>query len=143
MFAAGVLGSAPAISPDTVSGLTAWPAWKKEIIAIFGLIAVATIYLPVSREIKNSLEKDLRWNKFAARSLIVFAPLILIWLGFNDFLIVVGFVGGLFLSLQYLLIISVGRRALVLSAAKRFLLDLAAAIFVAAAVYELWTFVVH
>jgi amino acid permease len=143
MFASGILGSAPAISPDTASGLAAWPVWKKEILAVFGLIAVATVYLPVSREIKNSLEKDLRWNRFAARSLIVLAPPALVWLGLNNFLVVVGLVGGLFLSSQYLLIISVGRRALALSPVKRFLLDLAAGVFAIAAVYELWTFIVH
>jgi amino acid permease len=142
-FAAGILGSAPLISPDTVSGLAAWPAWKKEIIAIFGLLAVATVYLPVSREIKNALERDLGWNKFAARSLIMLAPLALVLLGLNNFLLVVGLVGGVFLSTQYLLIISVGRRALVLSTTKKFFLDLIAAVFILAAVYELWTFVVH
>lgn len=143
MFAAGILGSAPAVTSDTVSGLVGWPIWKKEIIAIFGLLAVATIYLPISREIKNALEKDLGWNRFASRSLILFLPLLFIGLGLNNFLVVVGLVGGLFLSLQYLLIISVGRRALVLSAAKKFLLDLVAAVFIIGAVYEVWTFVVH
>ena len=143
MFVAGILGSAPAIAPDTISGLAQWPVWKKEIIAIFGLLAVATVYLPISREIKNALEKDLGWDRSAARLLILFAPLVLIGLGLNNFLVVVGLAGGVFLSMQYLLIISVGRRALALSAVKKFALDLIALVFVIAAVYEVWTFVVH
>ncbi len=143
MFAAGILGSVPVVSPDTASGLTTWPVWKKEILAIFGLLAVATVYIPISREIKNSLEKDLRWSKFAARSLIVLLPIFLIGLGFNNFLVVVGLVGGLFLSVQYLLIISVGRRALILTPVKKFLLDVIALAFIIAAVYELWIFIVH
>ncbi len=143
MFVAGILGSAPAVTPDTVSGLVGWPLWKKEITAVFGLLAIATVYVPISREIKNALEKDLGWSWLASRSLILLLPPALIGLGLNNFLTVVGLVGGLFFSLQYLLIISVGRRALALSVTKRFLLDIIAAVFVIGAVYEVWTFVVH
>jgi len=143
LFTSGILGSAPTIASDTISGLTQWPVWKKEILVLFGLLAVATVYMPVSHEIKNALEHDLGWSKFASRSLILFLPVILIGLGLNNFLVVVGLVGGLFISVQYLLIISIGRRVLALSAAKKFFLDLVAAIFVIAAVYEAWTFVVH
>ena len=143
LFAAGILGSAPAVSPDTISGLATWPVWKKEIVALFGLLAVATVYMPISREIKNALEKDLGWNKFLVRATIFFLPLIFIGLGLRDFLVVIGLVGGIFISLQYLLIISVGRRVLALSRAKNFFLDLIAAVFVVAAVYEVLTFVVH
>jgi amino acid permease len=143
MFAAGILGSSASIATDTVSGLIGWPVWKKEILALCGMIALGTVYLPISREIKNSLEKDLHWSRASSRWLLLLLPILLIFLGFNNFLIVVGLVGGLFLSTQYLLIISVARRALSLSAAKKFLLDLVAAIFVIAAVYEVWTFIVH
>jgi len=143
LFSAGILGSAPAIAPDTVSGLVGWPTWKRDLLGIFGLIAVATVYLPISREIKNSLEKDLRWNKGTSRALLLLLPVALVFLGLNNFLLVVGLVGGLFLSLQYLLIVSVGRRALTLSPGRKFFLDLIAAVFVIGAVYEVWTFIVH
>lgn len=143
MFTAGVLGSAPAVAPDTISGLAGWPLWKKEILAIFGLVAVATVYMPVAREIKNALEKDLGWNRFFSRVLILFLPLVFVGLGLNNFLVVVGLVGGVFIGAQYVLIIAVGRRALALSAAKRFFLDLVAFVFMAGAVYEVWTFIVH
>ncbi len=143
LFIVGVLGSAPSVTPDTVSGLAAWPVWKKEIIAIFGMLTVATIYLPVSHEIKNAMEKDLGWNGTAARFAVLFLPLVFVGLGLHNFLTVAGIVGGVFIGAQYLLIISVGRRALALSAAKKFFLDLVAVVFVAAAVYEVWTFVVH
>ena len=143
LFIAGILGSAPAITPDTVSGLAAWPIWKKEIVAIFGLLAIATIYLPISHEIKNVLQKDLGWNGTAARFAVLLLPLVFIGFGLHDFLVVAGVVGGVFIGAQYILIISVGRRALALSAAKKFFLDLVAVVFAVAAVYEVWTFVVH
>lgn len=143
LFAAGILGSATQITADTASGLAMWPLWKKELLAIMGLIAVGTVYLPISREIKNSLEKDLGWNKIESRAVIVLLPPLLIALGLDNFLVVVGLVGGLFLSLQYLLIISVGRRALKLSAVQKFFLDVVALMFILAAIYSIYAFIVR
>lgn len=143
MFAAGILGSSSLITPDTASGLAAWPFWKKELLAIMGLIAVGTVYIPISREIRNSLEKDLHWNTIFSRGIIILLPPALIAVGLNNFLAVVGLVGGLFLSTQYLLIVSVARRALALGPVKKFFLDLAALIFILAAVYAVYQFVVH
>ncbi|HVM76677.1 MAG TPA: aromatic amino acid transport family protein [Candidatus Paceibacterota bacterium] len=145
MFASGIIGSATSamITPDTASGLAAWPLWKKDLLAALGLLAVATVYLPISREIKNSLEKDLHWPKGSSRPLVVLLPPILIFLGLNNFLAVVGLVGGAFLSLQYLLIISVGRKSLKLNLAQGILLDLIGAVFIVAAVYSVYAFVVR
>ena len=143
MFAAGILGTAPHITPDTISGLAAWPSWKRDIIAALGLLAVATVSMPISREIKNSLEKDLKWNKTWTRVLIVFFPLACVLAGLNNFLIVVGIVGGVFLSTQYLLIVSVGRRVLNPSLTKKILLDIVAGMFVIAAVYQIISFIVR
>ncbi len=143
LFAAGVLGSVPVVAPDTASGLAAWPVWERELAAVMGLVAVATVYIPIAREIRNALEKDLAWNKWVARAGILLVPPALVGLGLTDFLAVVGIVGGVFLSVQYLLIVAVGRRALAPSPVKRFFLDLAAAVFVIAAVYEIVGFVVH
>jgi amino acid permease len=143
MFAAGILGTAPNITPDTISGLAGWAAWKRDIIAALGLFAVATVSMPISREIKNSLEKDLRWNKVWSRGLIIFFPIACVLAGLNNFLTVVGIVGGVFLSTQYLLMISVGRRALSLPTVQKILLDLAAIVFAAAAVYQIVTFIVR
>jgi amino acid permease len=143
MFSAGILGSTSVITPDTASGLTQWPVWKRELLAIMGLIAVATVYLPISREIKHALENDLKWSKFISRATIIIFPPLLIFAGFNNFLIVVGVVGGLFLSMQYLLIISVGRRALKLSSMQKFFMDLVATLFIIAAVYSIYAFIVR
>ena len=143
IFSAGILGSTSSITPDTASGLAQWPFWKRELVAIMGLLAVATVYMPISREIKNSLEKDLHWNKVISRAFIVLIPPALIVLGFNNFLVVVGVVGGLFLSTQYLLIISVGRRALKPSPVQTFFMDLVVILFAIAAVYSVYTFIVR
>jgi amino acid permease len=143
MFSVGILGTAGAFTPDTISGLANWATWKKDLVAALGLIAVWTVSMPISREIRNSLERDLGWNKLVSRLIIVFLPLLFVLAGLTNFLVIVGLVGGFFLSTQYLLIISVGRRALALPPLKNFFLDLTAAAFIVAAIYEAWTFVVH
>lgn len=143
LFAAGILNSAPQITSDTVSGLVAWPVWEKDLVALLGLLAVSTCSMPISHEIRNALEKDLKWNHVVSRLVIIGLPLAVVLSGFNNFLVVIAITGGVFLSTQYLLIVAVGRRALALSRAQKFLLDAMALVFFVAAVYSAWAFVVH
>jgi len=136
MFAVGILVSAPNIASDTVSGLAGWPIWKRDLIAVLGLVALWTVSMPIAHEIRNALEKDLKWNHIVSRLVIILVPLALILSGFNNFLAIVGITGGLFLSVQYLLIISVGRKVLELPPAQKIFLTAAALVFLVAAVYS-------
>ena len=142
LFAMGILGSALRVTEDTLSGLMNWPYWEKYAVAIIGLFAIWTASVPLSRELRNALEKDLRWNSLFARFVIVGAPLAAVILGFNNFLTVVSITGGLLLSTQYLLIISVGSRALVFSRKQKVFYAIAAFIFIFVAVYSVYSFVV-
>jgi amino acid permease len=142
LFAAGVIGTVPHVAADTVSGIAAWPLWRKDILAAVGLLSVCVVSVPIAREIRGAMEKDLGWNSIVSRAAIVLLPLAAVLLGFTNFLTIVGIAGGVFISTQYLLIISVGRRTLALSAREKVLLDIVALVFVCAAVYEIWHFVV-
>lgn len=143
LFVIGIIASVPALSTDTVAGLAGWPLWKKDIIAACGLIAVATVYMPISREIKKSMEIDLHWGKWASRTLIILFPPALVLAGVNNFMLIVSVVGGLFLSMQYLLIAAIGRRALTLAPWQKLFLDLITLSFIGSAVYQAYIFVVH
>ena len=142
LFAMGILGSALRVTEDTLSGLMGWPSWERDAIAVIGLFAVWTASVPLSRELRNAFEKDLRWNSLFARFVIVGVPLAAIALGFNNFLTIVSITGGAFLSTQYLLIISVGSRALVFSRKQKIFYAIAAFVFIFAAVYSIYSFVV-
>ena len=142
LFAAGVIGTVPHVATDTISGIAGWPVWRKDILAAVGLLSVAVVSVPIAREIRGAMEKDLGWNSFVARALIIVLPLAAVLSGFNNFLAIVGLVGGVFISTQYLLIISVGRRTLALTTREKVLLDVVAIAFILAAVYEVWHFVV-
>ncbi len=142
LFAAGVIGTVPHVTADTISGIGAWPAWRRDLLALVGLMSIAVVSFPLARELRGAMEKDLRWNPLLSRAFIIFLPLGAVLLGLHDFLSIIGLAGGLFIAAQYLLIISVGRRTLALSPREKFLVDIVAIVFLAAAVYEIWYFVV-
>ena len=142
LFALGILGSSPHVAMDTISGTGEWPLWKRDILALIGLLAISIVSIPLVRELRGALEKDLRWNKLFSQLVIVGVPLIVVLSGFNNFLIIVGLAGGVFISMEYLLIIAVGRKTLLLSRREKILLDILAIIFICAAAYEIITFVV-
>lgn len=143
LFAVGVIGTTTQVTVDTISGLGGWPTWRKDILAMVGFFAAAVVSLPLAREMRGAMEKDLGWNSIVSRVLIIGLPFVAIFSGLNNFLIIVSLAGGVFLSTQYLLIISVGRRALALSAREKGLLDVIMIIFVCAAVYSVYAFIVR
>jgi hypothetical protein len=143
LFALGILGSVPRVTVDTISSIGAWPFWKRDILAVIGLLAMGTVSIPLSREIRGALEKDLGWNDFISRAVIVILPLVVVLCGLTNFLVIVSLVGGVFISAQYILIILVGRRTLRLTGREKTLLDILTAIFICAAVYEVASFIVH
>ena len=142
-FVLGVTSGASSITPDAISGLTDWPKWQIDLLAVLGLFAIWTSYGPIGLEIRNSFEKDLRVPRSVSFSAVLFVPLILIWLGFNNFLETVGLVGGVFLAFQYLLIVLVSRKVLALKGFKRIVSDLVILIFALAIVYEIYYFVIR
>jgi tyrosine-specific transport protein len=143
VFVVGIFGSAALITPDTLAGLTNWSAGKIALLAILGLFAIWTSYLPIGLEIQNALSRDLRWPRRSASLLVIFLPIILVALGVSSFFRVVGFVGGVFVALQYLLIVRVGRKALAPGPMARLALDALSLVVLLAVVYEIYYFVVQ
>jgi amino acid permease len=143
LFVAAILGSATVVAPDTLSGLSGWPRWGLGALATLGLVAIWTSYVPIALEVRNSLTAGLGWSRHAGLAAVAVAPLALLFLGLKDFLAVVGLAGGVFLAAQYLLLLLVSRRILKPAGAVKFFTDLAALVFAAAALYEIYVFVLH
>lgn len=135
------VGSANIITPDTLSGLS-WPTWKLTLLSTLGILAIWTSNELISLEIENSLKSGLQWNAASSLVFVLLVPITLVILGLNNFLRVLGLVGGVFLSLQYLLILLVGGRVLRFGGLKKFFVNFISLIFVAAAVYEVYYFIV-
>lgn len=142
LFVLGILGTVSAITPDTVSGLGKWPEWKFALLVVLGFFAIWTSYIPIGLEIKNSLIYDLGSSRLTAAAAVFFLPPLLLFLGFGDFLKVLGLAGGVFLGLEYILILMVGKKALTLNAAQKFMVNFLILIFALGAVYEIYYFIV-
>jgi len=143
IFVWGILGSTFQLTPDTVSGLLgSWPIWKLATLSVLGLFAIWTSYIPIGLEIKNSLMEALGWNAREALLFAIFVPPILLIMGFNNFLSVIGLAGGAFLALQYVLIILVGKRVLKPKDKENLLFNGVIVAFLLAAVYEAYYFIV-
>ena len=143
LFVIGILGSDGAISTDTLSGISSWPLWKLQLLAWLGIFAIWTSYMPISLEIKNELDDDLRLPASFSLVAAVVVPLLIFLSGFLNFLGAISLAGGVFLAIQYVFIILVSKKILALSGLKKFFADLLIFVFLAAAAYEIYYFVVR
>jgi len=97
LFATVVVGiSGSLTSPDAIEGLL--PYLGKQIIylgSIFGVLAVATSYLIIGSNLRNSFIYD--WNMKSRWSslLVVATPILLIFAGVKNFIVTLGFVGAI------------------------------------------------
>jgi amino acid permease len=145
LFSAGVLGSltnGSFLSSDTLSGLVGWPYWKIAILATLGLLALWTAYGINALEVENALKKDLRWNPNLSFAVVALVPLLIVFMGFSNIIQAVTFAGAVFGGLQYMTLFTLAERVLQPRPAVKWLMRLAALIFAAAALYEIYAFVV-
>lgn len=112
LFILSVLGLSLNVSEDSVSGLIGQiPFFAVSLVGFFGLLSLWTSYIAVGFDVYKSLLQDLRLSKWIAPVLIAFGPLAVYFFSSQDFIRLVGFVGGIFLALESLLIIIMWLRA--------------------------------
>lgn len=103
LFAAAVVLSGSAVSPDTISGLSNWPVWLVSFLSIFALFAIWTSYLPIGYGIEYALVET-KSSKFAL-ALVIVLPIFFVLAGIRNFFSVIEFAGGVFLAVEYIAII--------------------------------------
>ncbi len=135
-----VLTSAPIVSSDTISGIAGWSQNKTALLGILGILGLWVSYLPVTLEIKHALIYDLAWNKKLSGLAVIFLPVILVFSGLNNFIKAIGLAGGVFLGLEYLLIVLVGKKIIRPKGLEALVLNALSFVFVLAAVYEIYYF---
>ena len=140
LFVFAVLGSGWPLTPDTISGIPSASPRVALAVGILGLFALWTSYVPIAVELRDSFAEAFGGNRAVPNIAVLALPMILVGLGLNDFLSVIGLAGGVFLSLQYALIMAVSRKVLRLRGLARFATDVITLAFIAAAVYELYRF---
>jgi len=111
-FVFGVLGLSNAVSEDSVSGLLGQvPNFVLAIIGVLGILSLWSSYIVVGLDVESILRYDLKVSKALRIALVVLAPLALYFLSSQDFIGLVGFVGGIFLGLEGIFIILMWLRA--------------------------------
>lgn len=142
IFSVAITGSSSVVSPDSVSGIDLLPFGAIVLLSVLGLFAVWTSYLPIVLEIKKALYRDLKFSEIVSFIIPVLLPILAVWAGVNDFFKIISFVGGVFLSIEYLLLVFASEKALGLSGWKSALAGLCGIIFVLIAVYEIVYFII-
>lgn len=106
LFVLAVAALSPVVSQDAVSGLRGviTPVGLA-IFGVLGLLSLFSSYLAVGDDVRKILSDDLNFPAWAAALTVVAAPPIFYFLGFSDFLPLVGFVGGIFLSFEAIFIV--------------------------------------
>ena len=113
LFVALVLGvSGEAVSEDAISGLkSVLGNFVVFIGALFGVFAVATSYITFGLYLKDMLVYDLSINKIPALLFIISAPIALVFLHSDSFIVVLGFIGAIFGGLESIFLIYTYKKA--------------------------------
>ncbi len=112
LFVFGILGLSGTVSEDAVSGLIGHvPNLILKLIGIFGLISLWSSYIVIGLDVKNTMRYDLKFPKILAGLTVIFSPLILFLLGFQNFLVMIGLVGGIFIALEGIFIVLMWRKS--------------------------------
>jgi amino acid permease len=140
IFSVAISGSSSIVSSDSISGIDLLPVSAVLLLSFLGLFAVWTSYLPIVLEIKKALHRDLKFGEAVSFMVPILLPILGVWAGLNNFFGIISFVGGVFLSIEYVLIIFASEKALGLSGWKSLLAGVCGVVFGLIAVYEITYF---
>lgn len=112
MFVFGVLGISKTATEDAVSGFIGNVSpIILSVIGIFGFVSLWDSYATVGTEIKKTLEYEWQLPKIIVAITVIFAPLALYSVGFQNFLELVSLIGGILYGIWGILIIKTWKKA--------------------------------
>jgi amino acid permease len=112
LFIIGAINlTAPDVAESSVSGLAAaLPVGAVWIIGILGLLAILTSYAVIGKNIHQTVIFDVKQKPWVGAAIVGLVPLSLYFLGFKSFISLISVVGGVFLSIEGLLIAQLWRK---------------------------------
>lgn len=106
IFVLGILSLSETISQDSISGLIGrLPSLILGLLGGLGLISLWSSYIVIGRDVKKSFEHDFNFPQAFSGLIIVLSPLFLYFWGFQNFLKLVGLIGGVFIGLESIFIV--------------------------------------
>ncbi|KKR12333.1 MAG: Aromatic amino acid permease [Candidatus Wolfebacteria bacterium GW2011_GWC2_39_22] len=113
LYTVSIWGLSSSVSPDSLSGLVDTVPFSILItLSILGFVSLWDSYSAVGRDINKLLEYE--WLVTPANALVIVAstPLILYFLGFQNFITLVSAIGGILFSIWGILIILAWKKAI-------------------------------
>lgn len=125
IFVFGILGLSDNVSEDAVSGLVGnLPVMILWIIGILGTISLWSTYIVIGRDIKKSLEHDFNFPLILSGAVVFIIPILFYFIGFRDFLRLVGFTGAIIIGLEGIFIILMWLKASKINSADKIIIKL-------------------
>lgn len=107
LFVLAVITLSLVVSPDAVTGLiNNVPPTVLLAVGALGILSLFSSYILVGVDINKTLSLDLKLPRWIRFLLVVGGPLLIYFAGFQSFIGLVSFVGGIFLSLEGFFIIA-------------------------------------
>lgn len=111
-FIVGILGLSPVVSEDSVSALVGvLPPFFLALMGILGFLSLISSYIIIGLNIRRVLKYDVGLSGWLSRTLTIFVPIGLYFIGFQNFIRLVSFTGAVFLPLESIFIILIWLKA--------------------------------
>lgn len=148
LFVLGIFGLSDTISSDAVSGLIGKISpFFLALLGLFGFVSLWDSYSSIGSDIKKIMNYDWNLEKTTSTLLVVLVPLLLYFAGLQNFLTLIGFVGGILISLWALLVVAIWKKSLcrecpqkIINRLNPLLIYSVVIIFIGAIVYEITGF---
>jgi len=140
LFIIIILGvSGEAVDPNSLGGLGGILGLEmSRILLTMGIITTFTSYITLTLALNKLLIYDLGMNSTLALVLVAGVPMIFYFLGINDFIAVISFVGTVFLAIDGIFIVSIYRRVGRLTSLKRLGVGTMIVCFILGIIYEFY-----
>lgn len=112
LFVIAVLRISPTPSADAVSGVIGvLPQWAVYLLCVLGVTALWNVYFMMGSNVRDVLNRDFKTPELVSSAVVTFVPLLLYYSGVGGYAKGVSIVGGLFLALEGIIIVSLWSRA--------------------------------
>ena len=140
LFALSILRLNPRPTEEALNSLGFLPPAISVLLGFLGLLALWDSYFIIGANVRDILRLDLKKSAVFSAAVVLAAPLLLYFFGFKNYLSVIGFTGGVFLSLEGIFVIAMWRKAFPKNKWRGIAMPLYL-VFLAAMAYEVISFV--
>jgi len=111
MFVVGIIGIAKVITEDSVVSIASLSYGAAAIIGLVGFLSLLSSYAVVGLSVRDILRDDIKFNHILANLIVIAAPILLIYAGFDNFIKVITLAGGIFLALEGMIVVAMWKKA--------------------------------